>query len=245
VNRFEEVIAELGELLARHDPDGNRLAGGRAVELLREIEAHAPERDGAPVPERWQDRLIIDTIPPGSRVLDLGCGDGELLAHLAEEKGVVGQGVEVDPTAVLRCVERGVPVFQTDMDEGLSSFPRGSFDYVVLEETLQTLHHPVRVLEQMLHVGRHSIVSFPNFGYWKVRLDLLVRGRMPISGHLPHAWYETPNIHLFSLLDFFDWTRESGIRVVESWVLNDTEIREMRESDHLYAQEALLVLERP
>ncbi|MBN1257780.1 MAG: methionine biosynthesis protein MetW [Planctomycetes bacterium] len=193
---------------------------------------------------RWQDRIIEEIIPPAASVLDLGCGNGELLARLIEIKQVHGQGVELDPEAVLQCVDRGVPVFQTDLDRGLLGFPDQSFDYVVLEETLQTLHRPIQVLEEMLRIGRQGIVSFPNFGYWRVRLELALEGYMPCTEWLPYQWYDTPNIHLFTIQDFDDWAKSNAITINSGHVLTEGEVRKLQPGDNLYAEEVLLVVEK-
>lgn len=192
---------------------------------------------------RWQDKVIEQEIPVGSSVLDLGCGGGELLARLRDMKQVRGQGVELDADAVLQCVERGVPVFQANLDEGLSGFPDDAFDYVVLEETIQTLHRPAEVLHAMLRVGRRGIVTFPNFGYWQVRLDLAMRGRMPRTPWLPYHWHDTPNIHLCTIHDFLLWAERAGVRVVDGYVLNKGEVRKFRITDNLHAEEALFLIE--
>jgi len=197
-----------------------------------------------PAQLRWQDRLIEAIVPHGASVLDLGCGGGELLHRLIEHKHVRGQGVELDPAAVNQCVARDVPVVQADLDEGLRGFADQSFDYVVLEETLQTLHRPVAVLGEMLRVGRRGIVSFPNFGHWRVRLDLAVRGRMPISDRLPYRWHDTPNIHLFTLRDFLDWARQNRVRIVEAHALVDGAHRPLQPQDDLHAEEVLVVVEK-
>ena len=220
-------------------PDDVRdmLAGYRAVLSRR----NRPRPAGA---ERWQDAWIEREIPEGASVLDLGCGEGELLARLTALKKVRGQGIELDAASVIRCVERGVPVFQADLDEGLKGFPDGSFDFVVLEETLQTLHRPLILLEEMLRVGRLGIVSFPNFGCWRVRLSLALEGRMPVTERLPYRWHDTPNIHLFTLQDFLDWAGGAGVQVVRAFALADGEARPMVEGDNLHAEEALLFLAR-
>lgn len=191
---------------------------------------------------RWQDRIIEQLIPPRSSILDLGCGDGQLLAHLISANQVRGQGVELDPAAVMQCVARSVPVFQSDLDAGLKGFADQSFDYVVLEETLQTLRRPLDVLREMLRVGRHGIVSFPNFGFWQVRFDLALRGTMPVTHCLPYRWYDTPNIHLFSLADFLDCLPQLNARILESHVLASEGIRPLQPSDNLFAQEVLCIL---
>lgn len=216
------------------------------AELVRRI--RLPRRRQRPakrsVDLRWQDRLIEAIVPDAAAVLDLGCGGGQLLHRLIEHKHVRGQGVELDPAAVNQCVARDVPVVQANLDEGLRGFADQSFDYVVLEETLQTLHRPVAVLAEMLRVGRRGIVSFPNFGHWQVRLDLAARGRMPISDRLPYRWHDTPNIHLFTLRDFLDWARQNRVRIVEAHALVNGAHRPLRPEDDLHAEEVLVVVEK-
>ncbi|MGL4208953.1 MAG: methionine biosynthesis protein MetW [Candidatus Adiutrix sp.] len=193
---------------------------------------------------RWQDRVILDEIPKNSLVLDLGCGDGELLATLIKTLNVRGQGVELDPLAVVRSIERGVPVLNFDLDDGLADFADHSFDYVILESTLQALKNPVAVLAEMLRVGQKGIVSFPNFGHWRVRFDLAVRGRMPMTQGLPYQWYDTPNIHLFTLADFLDWCAESGAKPTQIYGLVDGVVQKISETDNLTAEEVLVFLEQ-
>ncbi|HPN95807.1 MAG TPA: homoserine O-acetyltransferase, partial [bacterium] len=168
---------------------------------------------------RWQDKVIIDEIPEGASVLDLGCGDGKLLSAISASKGARGQGVEIDIRAALDCVGRNAPVFHGDIENGLAGFPDDSFDYVVLEETLQTLRRPDEALRQMLRIGRRGIVSFPNFANYRVVHDLMTSGRMPVGGALPYQWHETPNIHLFTLNDFRDWAARSNVRIVKGYAL--------------------------
>ncbi len=143
--------------------------------------------------------VLAGLIPDGSRVLDLGCGEGQLLAHL-EQRGCEIQGVEIDGEAVVRAVRRGVPVIEADIEGELSTFADGSYDVVVLSQTLQAMVNPAQVLRELKRVGTRGVVSVPNFGLWRNRLALL-RGRMPVSATIPHAWYETPNIHLSTLID--------------------------------------------
>jgi methionine biosynthesis protein MetW len=145
--------------------------------------------------------LITEWIAPGSRILDLGCGDGALLAHLARTRGVRGYGLEIDPDNIARCLAAGVNVIEADVDDGLKDFSDGSFDYVVMTQALQATQRPDRVVDEILRVGRTGIVTFPNFGHWKVRLAL-ARGRMPTTPALPEAWYSTANIHLCTVADF-------------------------------------------
>jgi methionine biosynthesis protein MetW len=147
--------------------------------------------------------IISEWIEPGSRVLDLGCGDGTLLDHLSRERDVDGYGLEIDPDNIVSCIQRGVSVIQSDLDAGLSDyFDDNSFDYVVMTQTIQAVHYPSRMLSEMLRVGREGIVTFPNFGHWSSRLQLGLGGHMPQSRALPNEWYDTPNIHLCTLKDF-------------------------------------------
>jgi methionine biosynthesis protein MetW len=216
----------------------------RAAEISALMKAHqgqsAPESTGT----RWQEEIISREIPMGATVLDLGCGDGFLLERLIRERNVRGQGVEIDPDQVFSCVDRGVPVIQADLGTGLAWCPDKTFDVVVLEETLQTLHNPREVLEEMLRVGRRGIVSFPNFAHYRVVVDLAARSRMPVTERLPYDWYESANIHLLTLRDLLDWAASSGVRIVSGYVLVDGVPRELRADDDLVAEEVLVVVER-
>jgi methionine biosynthesis protein MetW len=146
--------------------------------------------------------IIGDIVEPGTKVLDLGCGEGELLAWLAAHKKVDGRGVEIDGTRVQRAIARGVSVYQGDIDHGLDDYPDMAFDYVILSQTLQEVRAPLRVLREMLRTGRHGIVAFPNFGHWSVRLAHLLTGRAPKTELFPHDWYDSPNIHFLTVQDF-------------------------------------------
>ncbi len=147
-------------------------------------------------------KIIADLIEPGSSVLDLGCGSGDLLKLLIEEKNVRGHGMEIVDNYVFECVAKGVPVIQSDLDEGLDDYPDGSFDYIVLSQTMQQVRRPHLILKEMLRVGHTGIVGLLNFGYWKVRHYLAFKGEMPKSKTLPYEWYDTPNIHLSTINDF-------------------------------------------
>jgi len=164
--------------------------------------------------------VIARHIEPGARVLDVGCGDGELLAWLRDERGCNAHGMEIDGENVGDCVARGLSVIQGDADADLVFYPDGSFDYAILSQTLQTTRRPDRVLEELLRVGRKAFVSFPNFAHWRVRLSLLWQGRMPVTRLLPVAWYETPNIHHLTIADFRALVAERGITVERAWFLS-------------------------
>ncbi len=172
---------------------------------------------------RYEFDLISSWIPEGARVLDLGCGDGELLAGLAATRGVKGYGVEIDPDRVLAAVGHGVNVIQVDLESGLSVFEDDAFDFVILSQTLQAMHRSDLILVEMLRVGREGIVTFPNFGYWKHRLAIL-RGRMPVSEALPYEWYDTPNIHLCTVKDFEALCVKVGAEILDERVLHEGEI---------------------
>jgi methionine biosynthesis protein MetW len=163
---------------------------------------------------------IAEWLPQGAHILDLGCGDGTLLKYLQQARGVTGYGVEIDDGNVLECVKNGVHVIQSDLERGLADFDDGSFDFVVLSQTLQAMRNTERIVREMLRVGRAGIVTFPNFGYWKNRLHVL-RGRMPVSENLPFEWFNTPNIHLCTVADFERFCRERGINIVARTVLTD------------------------
>jgi len=163
--------------------------------------------------------LIADLIQPNSRLLDLGCGDGELLAHLTESKEVKGYGLDVDPNNIEKCLLKGVNVIEQDLDRGLGNFSSDSFRIVVMTETLQSVKAPDQLLLEMLRIGEECIVSFPNFGNWRCRLQL-GRGGMPVSKHLPNNWFETPNIHLCTCADFERLCNDLKIKILEKKYVN-------------------------
>ena len=196
------------------DPSGSAaLNFGRA-------EVNAAARNGAVGGLRRDLRLIAEMIDPGARVLDIGCGDGALLAHLVRHKNVDGRGMELSQSGVNSCVGHGLSVIQGDADRDLQAYPTGAFDVVVLSQTLQATREPRMVLETLVRIGRRAIVSFPNFGFWRIRLHLLFCGRMPVSHLLTHPWYETPNIHLCTIRDFVAMCDEIGVRVERSVTLD-------------------------
>jgi methionine biosynthesis protein MetW len=163
---------------------------------------------------------IAGWVSMGSSVLDLGCGDGSLLQYLGDSRRVTGYGVEIDDDRVLACVKNGVNVIQGDLERGVSEFENGSFDYVILSQTLQAVRNSERVIADMLRVAREGIVTFPNFGYWKNRLQVL-GGRMPVSDNLPYQWHDTPNVHLCTIADFERFCFEFGVKILERKVLTN------------------------
>ena len=193
---------------------------GSAALNLGSDEAHAAARNGAVGGLRRDLRLIAEMIDPGARVLDIGCGDGALLAHLVRHKNVDGRGMELSQSGVNSCVGHGLSVIQGDADRDLQAYPTGAFDVVVLSQTLQATREPRKVLETLVRIGRRAIVSFPNFGFWRIRLHLLFCGRMPVSHLLAHPWYDTPNIHLCTIRDFVAMCDEIGVRVERSVTLD-------------------------
>jgi methionine biosynthesis protein MetW len=188
--------------------------------------------------------IISDWIEPGSRVLDLGCGDGTLLAYLARQRRVRGYGLEIDTAKVARCIDAGVNVIHADLDEGLKEFETGSFDYVLLTHTLQALVRPDDALAEILRVGKTGIVTFPNFGHWRVRAALAM-GRMPVTPALPESWYDSPNIHHCTVADFEALCVERGWPIRERRLLNrlHREGSSIRLLPNLFAEVALYMLQ--
>jgi methionine biosynthesis protein MetW len=164
--------------------------------------------------------LIAEMVTPGARVLDIGCGDGTLLRLLAEKRGVDGRGIELSQAGVNSCVARGLSVIQGDADTDLVHYPDLAFDYAILSQTIQATYSPHDVLKQLLRIGKRAIVSFPNFGHWSVRTQLMFGGRMPTTDNLPDRWYDTPNIHLCTIKDFLGLCKDIGAKVERAVALN-------------------------
>ena len=164
--------------------------------------------------------IIAALVNPGARVLDLGCGGGELLRHLTAEKDVNGYGIEKDAESISACIRAGVNVIEHDLDDGLARFPDSSFDMVVMTETLQAVAAPSNLLDEMLRIGEECVVTFPNFGHWLCRLQLATGGRMPVAHHLPHQWHDTPNIHLCTFRDFERLVQAKGLPIIERFVVD-------------------------
>ncbi|MBY0578787.1 MAG: methionine biosynthesis protein MetW [Burkholderiales bacterium] len=172
---------------------------------------------------RHDYETIGEWIRPGTKVLDLGCGDGSLLRYLAENRSVRGYGVEIDDANILACIRNSVNVIQSDLESGLSGFESGSFDYVILSQTLQAMKNTKSIIREMIRVGREGIVTFPNFGYWQNRIQIL-RGHMPVSGNLPYEWYDSPNIRLCTTWDFESFCAKHGVNILERVVMTNGEI---------------------
>jgi methionine biosynthesis protein MetW len=193
--------------------------------------------------------LVADMIEKGARVLDVGCGDGALLKTLIERRNVDGRGIELSQAGVNSCVAQGLSVIQGDADTDLDAYPDDSFDYVVLSQTLQATRNPRIVLEQLLRIGRRAIVSFPNFGHWRVRTSLLFGGRMPVTENLTYAWYETPNIHFCTIRDFVDLCDAIGAKIEGGVALNGSGDKVSLQLPwavwNLFGEQAIFLLSRP
>lgn len=192
--------------------------------------------------------LIAEMVEPGSRVLDVGCGDGELLHLLTSRKGVDGRGIELARDKVNACVARGLSVIQGDADRDLANYPDQAFDYAILSLTIQATRNPKVVLENLLRIGRRAIVSFPNFGHWQVRTSLLLRGRMPVTRNLPDEWYNSPNAHLCTIRDFADLCTDAHADVERAVAFNASgkrlPIKWSLSTQNLLGEKAVFLLKR-
>ena len=191
--------------------------------------------------------IIAELVNPGARVLDLGCGEGDLLAHLQKNKQVNGYGLEIDAANITTCLGKGVNVIEQDLDQGLGNFATDSFDMVVMTETLQSVKAPELMLDEMLRIGGECVVTFPNFGHWRCRAYLALNGRMPIAEHLPHSWYDTPNIHLCTFKDFERLCHTKALRIIERFVVDDRHLTRplMNRLPNIFGNIAFYRLGRP
>lgn len=189
-------------------------------------------------------QIIAEIIPHGSRVLDLGCGDGALLEYLVEQRGVQGRGIELSEEDILVCVRRGLSVRQGNLEEGLADYPHSSFDHVILSQTLPFLDDPAMILREMLRVGDRAIVSFSNWGYWRCRLQLLFTGRIPPAPDLPHRWYDTPRWQAFTVTDFGKFCAQIGVRVSEQIYLSGNRRLPRTRYKNLLSTTAVFALEK-
>ncbi len=191
--------------------------------------------------------VVTNLIPENARVLDLGCGDGTLFSKLIAEKKITGVGVEINQDEVIKALDKGVSVIQGDIDEGLKQFPDGSFDYAILNQTLQSTEKPDLVVDEMLRVAKKAVVSFPNFAYWKVRFYLFFKGKMPKSKALPYEWYNTPNIHLMTVNDFFEFCKNRNIKILKSVYLTKNKARSgilVRAITNFFSEEVVFVVSK-
>lgn len=191
--------------------------------------------------------IITDIIDKGAKVLDLGCGDGTLLAKLIEEKGVSGLGVEINQDQVISALGKGLSVIQGDIDEGLKGFSDKEYDWAILNQTLQSTEKPNFVVDEMLRVGKKAVVSFPNFAYWKVRFYLFFTGHMPKSKILPFEWYDTPNIHLLTVKDFYEFCEKRNIKILKSVYMTRANVKKnffIRLLSNFFAEEVIFVISK-
>ena len=189
-------------------------------------------------------QAIADLIPGGVMALDLGCGNGELLEYLVRSRHVKGRGIEISEEGVLACVRRGLSVRQGNLQEGLADYPDKSFEYIILAQTLPFLDDPAMILNEMLRVGRRAIISFPNWGYWRCRLDLLLTGRMPLAPDLPQRWYDVPRWQAFTITDFGQYCRQLGIKIDHQVYLSNGQLIHVRKYKNLLATTAVFGLSK-
>jgi methionine biosynthesis protein MetW len=198
---------------------------------------------------RFDLQVIASWISPGARVLDLGCGNGDLLHYLKQEKQVHGTGIEQSESKVARCIERGLTVLQGDFQEEMHDYPDLSFDFVILSQTLQQIMEPKELIPELLRVGKRVIVSFPNFGHWRVRMQILFTGHAPVTDQLPYEWYDTPNIRVITINDFKRFLRMTGVRLAREVAINthhhDREGHIVTSLTNLRATYGIMMLERP
>ncbi len=176
-------------------------------------------------------RVIADLLPKNVRVLDVGCGDGSLMSHLIKEKNIEVRGLELKKENVTKCIYKGLPVIEGNAETELHQFPDQSFDFVILSQTLQAFYNPEKVLKDLLRIGKSVIISIPNFGYWKVRTSLLLFGKMPVTKTLPNTWYNTPNLHMCTIKDLFDFCLKKNIKIKRAVGVNEDKTSEIKQSN--------------
>jgi len=176
-------------------------------------------------------KVIADLLPKNVRVLDVGCGDGSLMSHLIKEKNIEARGLELKKENVTKCIYKGLPVIEGNAETELHQFPNQSFDFVILSQTLQAFYNPEKVLKDLLRIGKSVIISIPNFGYWKVRTSLLFFGKMPVTKTLPNSWYNTPNLHMCTIKDLFDFCLEKNIKIKKAVGVNEDNTSEIKKSN--------------
>ena len=193
-------------------------------------------------------KVIAELLPNNTRVLDVGCGDGSLMNFLKEEKNIEVRGLELNQENVQQCIHKGLPVIQGNAETELHQFPDQSFDYVVLSQTLQAFYNPEEVLKNLLRIGKAVVVSIPNFGYWKVRMKLLFFGEMPVTKTLPDEWYNTPNLHMCTIKDFFHFVKSKDVRIFKSLALNNLNKSTINQSNlgvkNLFADLGIFLIEK-
>ena len=206
------------------------------------------KRAGGAETARVDLRLVAELVDPGARVLDIGCEDGTLLQLLADTKAVDGRGIELSQKGVNQCVARGLSVIQGDADNDLVQYPDNAFDFVILSQTLQATRKPKMVLEQLLRIGRRAVVSLPNFGHWRIRTQIALRGRMPITENLPYTWYDTPNIHFCTIRDFLGLCQEIDAEILVAVTLDGRGRRMALNAPwwywNLFGEQAVFLLKR-
>jgi methionine biosynthesis protein MetW len=180
---------------------------------------------------RFEDGVLAGLIDANSRVLDVGCGDGSLLLHLKKIKNVDGRGLEIDQKRVQESVAKGLAVIEGDAEKDLVDYPNVSFDFAILNQSLQQFHDPRKVLDELLRVAKKAIITIPNFGYWKVRLNLLFQGTMPVTENLPHTWYNTPNLHMCTIKDFYNLCKLDNIEIVKSISISSDKVSDIQKSN--------------
>ena len=176
-------------------------------------------------------KVIAELLPNNVRVLDVGCGDGSLMSHLIKEKNIEARGLELKKENVTKCIYKGLPVIEGNAETELNQFPNHSFDFVILSQTLQAFYNPEKVLKDLLRIGKSVIISIPNFGYWKVRTSLLFFGKMPVTKTLPDSWYSTPNLHMCTIKDLFDFCQKKGIKIEKAVGINEDKTSEITKSN--------------